>query len=57
MLNSAFCRIVESTDARMFGLDDAEVQKRRRYVGHVRKELEVCLLSMRSPSLCDRTHH
>ena len=57
MLNSAFCRIVESTDARMFGLDDAEVQKRRRYVGHVRKELEVCLLSMRSPSLCDRIHH
>jgi len=34
-------RIVESTDARMFGLDDAEVQKRRRYVGHVRKEIEV----------------
>ncbi|PPQ87649.1 hypothetical protein CVT25_011487 [Psilocybe cyanescens] len=33
-------KIVESTDARMFGLDDAEVQKRRRYVGHVRKEIE-----------------
>ena len=36
-----FYRIVESTDARMFGLDEAEVQKRRRYVGHVRKEIEV----------------
>ncbi|KAF8814722.1 snare protein TLG1/Syntaxin [Phlegmacium glaucopus] len=33
-------KIVESTDARMFGLDDAEVQKRRRYVGHVRKEIQ-----------------
>lgn len=30
----------------MFGLDDAEVQKRRRYVGHVRKEIEVSLLSL-----------
>ena len=38
-------RIVESTDARMFGLDDAEVQKRRRYVGHVRKEIEVSLFA------------
>ena len=35
------CRIVESTDARMFGLDDAEVQRRRQYVSHVRKEIEV----------------
>lgn len=33
-------KIVESTDARMFGLDDAEVQSRRRYVTHVRKEIE-----------------
>ncbi|KAF5356741.1 hypothetical protein D9756_006684 [Leucocoprinus leucothites] len=33
-------KIVESTDARMFGLDDAEVSKRRKYVGHVRKEIE-----------------
>ncbi|KAF8174061.1 snare protein TLG1/Syntaxin [Pholiota molesta] len=33
-------KIVESTDARMFGLDDAEVQKRRRYVSHVRQEIE-----------------
>jgi len=40
-INGLLFRIVESTDARMFGLDEAEVQKRRRYVGHVRKEIEV----------------
>ena len=34
-------RIVESTGARMFGLDDGEVIQRRRYVGHVRNEIEV----------------
>ena len=34
-------RIVESTDSRLFGLDDAEVQKRRRYVGHVQTEIRV----------------
>lgn len=34
-------RIVESTGARMFGLDDTEVMERRRYVGHVRREIEV----------------
>ncbi|KAI0261641.1 t-SNARE [Gloeopeniophorella convolvens] len=33
-------RIVETTGARMFGLDDAEVIQRRRYVGHVRREIE-----------------
>ncbi|KAJ3543949.1 hypothetical protein NMY22_g2956 [Coprinellus aureogranulatus] len=33
-------KIVESTDARMFGLDDAEVMNRRQYVTHVRKEIE-----------------
>ena len=33
--------IVEETGARMFGLDDAEVVKRRRYVQQVRRELEV----------------
>ncbi|KAG6827653.1 hypothetical protein H0H92_010899 [Tricholoma furcatifolium] len=33
-------KIVESTDARNFGLDDAEVQRRRRYVGDVRKEIQ-----------------
>ncbi|KAJ6538727.1 t-SNARE [Mycena sp. CBHHK59/15] len=33
-------KIVESTDARMFGLDDAEVQERRRYVVHVRREID-----------------
>jgi hypothetical protein len=48
-----FFRIVESTDARMFGLDEAEVQKRRRYVGHVRKEIEVrsCFLTLGKCSL------
>ncbi|KAF8135999.1 t-SNARE [Mycena galopus ATCC 62051] len=33
-------KIVESTDARMFGLDDMEVQERRRYVVHVRREID-----------------
>ncbi|KAJ7100264.1 t-SNARE [Mycena belliarum] len=33
-------KIVESTDARMFGLDDTEVHERRRYVVHVRKEID-----------------
>ena len=34
-------RIVETTGARMFGLDDEEVIQRRRYVGHVGSEIEV----------------
>ena len=34
-------RIVEATGARMFGLDDGEVIQRRRYVSHVRNEIEV----------------
>ena len=34
-------RIVETTGARMFGLDDREVIQRRRYVSHVRNEIEV----------------
>ncbi|KAI0792330.1 t-SNARE [Abortiporus biennis] len=33
-------RIVETTGARQFGLDEAEVTSRRRYVGHVRHEIE-----------------
>ena len=33
--------MVETTGARMFGLDDGEVIKRRRYVGHVRSEIQV----------------
>lgn len=33
-------KIVETTGARMFGLDDREVIQRRRYVGHVRGEIE-----------------
>ncbi|KAI0311099.1 t-SNARE [Amylostereum chailletii] len=33
-------RIVENTGARMFGLEDAEVMQRRRYVSHVRQQIE-----------------
>ncbi|KXN81696.1 t-SNARE affecting a late Golgi compartment protein 1 [Leucoagaricus sp. SymC.cos] len=33
-------KMVESTGAQLFGLDDEEVIKRRKYVGHVRKEIE-----------------
>ncbi|KAH8987892.1 t-SNARE [Lactarius akahatsu] len=33
-------KIVETTGARMFGLDDTEVIQRRRYVSHVRGEIE-----------------
>ncbi|KAJ7719767.1 t-SNARE [Mycena olivaceomarginata] len=48
-------KIVESTDARMFGLDDMEVQERRRYVVHVRKQIdnmraEVTSSASRAPS-------
>ncbi|KAH9941574.1 t-SNARE [Epithele typhae] len=32
--------VVESTGARLFGLEEAEVMERRRYVGHVRREIE-----------------
>lgn len=38
-------RIVESTGARMFGLDEAEVMERRRYVGRVKREIQVRLHS------------
>jgi len=33
-------KIVESTGARMFGLDESEVMERRRYVSFVRKEID-----------------
>ncbi|KAJ3868915.1 syntaxin 6, N-terminal-domain-containing protein [Lentinula novae-zelandiae] len=33
-------KIVESTGPRMFGLEESEVQERRRYVAYVRKEVE-----------------
>ncbi|KAF7983440.1 hypothetical protein HWV62_21702 [Athelia sp. TMB] len=33
-------KIVESTGARMFGLDEAEVMERRRYVVRVRREIQ-----------------
>ncbi|RDX47229.1 hypothetical protein K466DRAFT_114420 [Polyporus arcularius HHB13444] len=32
--------VVESTGARLFGLEESEVMERRRYVGHVRREIE-----------------
>ncbi|KAF8875421.1 snare protein TLG1/Syntaxin [Gymnopilus junonius] len=43
-------KIVESTDARMFGLDDAEVQRRRQYVGHARKEIESMRATVSAPA-------
>ncbi|KAG6885420.1 hypothetical protein C0993_001936 [Termitomyces sp. T159_Od127] len=42
-------KIVESTDARNFGLDDAEVQRRRRYVTDVRKEIQNMRAELSSP--------
>lgn len=33
-------KIVESTGARMFGLEEADVMQRRQYVEHVRREIE-----------------
>ncbi|PSR78009.1 hypothetical protein PHLCEN_2v7604 [Hermanssonia centrifuga] len=33
-------RIVESTGARLFGLEEVEVLERRRYVGYVRREID-----------------
>lgn len=37
-------RIVENTGARMFGLEEAEVMERRRYVSFVRREIDVRIL-------------
>ena len=34
-------RIVESTDARMFGLTDGEVMGRRQYVERVKRDIQV----------------
>lgn len=34
-------RIVEETGGRLFGLEETEVIARRKYVGQVRKEVEV----------------
>lgn len=48
-------RVVEQTGPRVFGLDDAEVQTRRRYVRDVRRELEVRLLyPLLHPYICTR---
>ncbi|KAI0367650.1 hypothetical protein BV20DRAFT_1037555 [Pilatotrama ljubarskyi] len=38
--NEASLAVVESTGARLFGLEDSEVIERRRYVSHVRREIE-----------------
>lgn len=48
-------RIVESTDARMFGLDYTEVQSRRQYVTRVRREIEVRRLDLRCCWLPDKS--
>ncbi|KAN0084542.1 t-SNARE [Tylopilus felleus] len=45
-------KVVESTGPRLFNLDDAEVAKRRRYVGQVRREIT----SMRAEVEDTRTH-
>lgn len=46
-------RIVETTGPRMFGLEESEVQERRRYVAYVRKEVEVRSLSFLGDVLTD----
>lgn len=45
VLSDWWDRIVESTGARMFGLEESEVIERRRYVQHVGREIEVRLLT------------
>ncbi|PPQ71901.1 hypothetical protein CVT26_007196 [Gymnopilus dilepis] len=50
-------KIVESTDARMFGLDDAEVQRRRQYVSHVRKEIESMRATVSAPAPSTSSQH
>ena len=46
--------VVETTGARLFGLEESEVMERRRYVGHVRREIEVCLACWCVSTLCYR---
>ena len=41
MLFCALLRVVEQSGPRLFGLDNAEVARRRQYVGRMRKEVEV----------------
>ena len=53
---SAHHRAVESAGPKSFGLDVAEVFKRRKYVDYVQKEIEVCpvfLIQPRRSSLTD----
>lgn len=45
VLSDWWDRIVESTGARMFGLEESEVIERRRYVQHVGREIEVRLFT------------
>ncbi|CCM03287.1 uncharacterized protein FIBRA_05415 [Fibroporia radiculosa] len=44
-------KIVESTGPRMFGLEEVEVMERRRYVGHVRQEIETMRAEVESDSV------
>ncbi|KIM86788.1 hypothetical protein PILCRDRAFT_316430 [Piloderma croceum F 1598] len=46
----------ESTGARMFGLDDAEVTERRRYVGRVRRELQDMRAEVEGAQTVPQTH-
>lgn len=39
-------RIVEDAGGRMFGLEEREVTARRKYVNHVRSEIEVRVLRL-----------
>ncbi|TFK73461.1 hypothetical protein BDN72DRAFT_761482 [Pluteus cervinus] len=44
-------KVVESADARYFGLDDAEVQRRRRYVMTVQRDIQNMRTELTSPSI------
>ncbi|KAI0947963.1 hypothetical protein AcW1_009591 [Taiwanofungus camphoratus] len=48
-------KIVESTGARMFGLEETEVIERRRYVGYVRREIEGMRAEVQSESGLSRS--
>ncbi|OCH86508.1 hypothetical protein OBBRIDRAFT_797130 [Obba rivulosa] len=48
-------KIVESTGARMFGLEESEVMQRRQYVTHVRREIEGMRAEVESESGASRS--
>ncbi|EMD35523.1 hypothetical protein CERSUDRAFT_116261 [Gelatoporia subvermispora B] len=48
-------KIVESTGARMFGLEEMEVMQRRQYVTHVRREIESMRAEVESESGASRS--